>query len=165
MKPAERAKQAGAALIVSLVILAILSMLGISTMRRSINELTYAGDAADSYRSFQLAEAGTDAAIEWLQSESGQLLFSGSEKTLDFAAKDPNPLDGFGADTPEVTVALVGRRDTNCPRRRNGSSEDIVGCTSFEIDSVHAPATATAAKGAARTSLTEGISQQVIRRR
>jgi len=68
----------------------------------------------------------------------------------------------MGADAPTVTIVVSGDRDGNCSRTEFASSDDLIGCGAFEIVSTHAPDTATV-KGGARTTLVEGIAQQVVR--
>jgi type IV pilus assembly protein PilX len=63
-------KQAGAALIVSLVILLALTMIGITSMKSSSTELTMAGNLRESALAFQAAEAGLDTADNILQARN-----------------------------------------------------------------------------------------------
>lgn len=60
-------RQAGAALVVGLVLLMVLTVLAISTMRTATLELTMAGNAQYRENAFQLAEAGLEATIEQIE--------------------------------------------------------------------------------------------------
>jgi len=62
-RPAERKKQSGAALIVGLVLMMVLTVLAVSTMRTATLELAMAGNAQYREKSRQLAEAGIADAI------------------------------------------------------------------------------------------------------
>ena len=56
-------KQSGAALIVSLILLMVLTVLAISTMRTASLELLMAGNAQYRESAFQLAQTGIDAVV------------------------------------------------------------------------------------------------------
>ena len=57
------AHQQGAALVVGLVLLMVLTVLGISTMRTATLEATMAGNAQFQERAFRLAETGVDVTL------------------------------------------------------------------------------------------------------
>ncbi len=156
-------REAGVVLIISLIILAVLSILGISTMRMSISELQVAGDTEDANRAFQSAQAGLDAALGILQNESNILFFTGSRYTINFSIRSPNPLEGMSTDTPTVEVLVSGDRDGVCARTASASSADILGCGAFEIVSTLTPDDPGSAKGGAETILREGVAQEVIK--
>lgn len=56
-------KQSGAALIVSLILLMVLTVLAVSTMRSASLGLLMAGNAQVRQNAFQLAQAGIDAVV------------------------------------------------------------------------------------------------------
>lgn len=145
-----------------LIVLALLTLLGISTMRVSISELQVVGDTEDKARSFQAAEAGLTAATALLADAPETLMFRGGSAEVDFTALNPNPLAGMGGDTPTVTMIVSGERDGSCARTEFVSSADLLGCGAFDIVSTHEP-DSQALRGGARTRLTTGITQQVIK--
>jgi type IV pilus assembly protein PilX len=59
----QKGKQSGAALIVSMVLLMVLTMLAISTMSTASMEVTMAGNKQFANNAFQLAETGNDEFI------------------------------------------------------------------------------------------------------
>ncbi len=62
-------RQRGAALIVGLVLMMVLTLLAISTMRTSTLELAMAGNAQYHEQATQLAEAGIEDAISQIENE------------------------------------------------------------------------------------------------
>ena len=58
-----RSKQAGATLIVGLVLLLVLTVVGVSGMNTATMEVTMAGNAQFQQDAFQLAESGIDTSI------------------------------------------------------------------------------------------------------
>jgi Tfp pilus assembly protein PilX len=149
-------------LLISLVLLAVLSILGISAMQMSIRELKLASDLEDRDRSFHAAEAGINAAVTYMRSDSLVLAFSGEQITANFNRMSRNPLAKLGDDLPTVEIQVAGDRDGTCTRTEDASSDDLVGCGAFEVVSTHAPES-DSVKGGARTTLAQGISQEVIR--
>lgn len=154
--------QQGVALVVALVILVVLSVLGISAVRVTVNDLQIAGDTEDSQRSFQAAEAGLAAGFSLVIDNPDTLVFQGGSNAIDFSAISPNPLDHLGSDTPVVTVAASGDPNGSCSRSTIASSADMIGCAAFELSSTHAPADPSVIKGGAMTVLRKGVTQQVI---
>jgi len=59
-----RQRQSGAALIVSLILLMVLTVLAISTMRTASLELLMAGNAQYRESAFRLAQSGIDAVVQ-----------------------------------------------------------------------------------------------------
>jgi hypothetical protein len=102
----------GAALITSLVILAVLGApgLGVSTMTATTTELQIANDMEAEARSFQAAEAGLTAAARMIL--DGVLSPDTDVGEIDFSSFDPNPLADMGTDLPVVdhTGSPGGRR-------------------------------------------------------
>lgn len=155
-------RDTGAALLISLVLLAVLSILGISAMQMSIRELKLASDMEDRDRSFHAAEAGINAAVTYLRTDSLALAFSGEQVSVNFKRMSPSPLANLGDDLPVVTIEVAGDRDGTCARTGLASSDDLVGCGAFELTSTHAPVSVSV-KGGATTTLAQGVSQEVIR--
>ena len=67
------ARQRGAALVVGMIMLAILTLLAITAMNTSSTELVMAGNEQFRERAFQMAEAGIEQAVRKLASgEAGR---------------------------------------------------------------------------------------------
>ena len=63
-KKSPRQRQSGAALIISLILLMVLTVLAISTMRTASLELLMAGNAQYRESAFRLAQSGIDAVVQ-----------------------------------------------------------------------------------------------------
>ena len=149
-------------MIVSLIVLSVLALLGISTMTATTTELQIASDMEAEARSFQAAEAGVTAATTVVFGDADLLAFAGDSVVIDFAALNSNPLADMGTDTPVVKAMVSGDPNGKCERSESASSDDLIGCGAFEVVSRHAPSTAGQARNAAATTLRLGISRQVI---
>lgn len=157
----------GAALITSLIILAVLALLGVSTMTVTTTELQIATDMEAEARSFQAAEAGLTAAARLIldgvispDTDAGVInfdaLFEGDE-----AAN--NPLADMGADLPVVEIPAAPTEDGGCARSPNASSADQITCSSFILVSTHTSASAGQARAGASTTLQLGLSREETR--
>jgi type IV pilus assembly protein PilX len=62
--PNTRSRQRGAALIVGLILLLVLTVLGVSTMRTAALELVMAGNVQFRENAFQLASSGLDTVLQ-----------------------------------------------------------------------------------------------------
>lgn len=111
--------QGGAALVVSLVLLMVLTVLAISTLRTSSLELLMAGNAQYRENAFQLAQSGIEAALR-----DGDPVI-----TADCAAPD--------VQAPVVVAALGGRYQNRlCYRGESlspGNSASLVPTFNFEV--------------------------------
>ncbi|ESQ16965.1 MAG TPA: hypothetical protein DDY14_12505 [Chromatiaceae bacterium] len=159
---APRTRLRGVALVISLIILFVLALLGVSTMSTTTMQLRIASDTEMQARSFQAAEAGVAAAMTLAFDDPGMLIFEDDSAVVNFAAMDPNPLSHMGQDIPAVTVVVSGDRVGSCERSERASSSDIIGCSAFDLVSTHASGGADVARNAATTTLRLGISQQII---
>lgn len=103
--PARRGRQRGAALIVGLVLLMVLTVLAVSAMRTATLDLTMAGNAQFRENAFQLAESGIRATLRRVETSAINL-----DALPDCPAK-PRPWSDVDlAWDPAVTVpALKGR--------------------------------------------------------
>jgi hypothetical protein len=163
MTTSPRTTQCGVALVLSLIVLAVLSVLGISAMRMSVGELQIAGDTENTNRSFQAAEAGITAGLDLIVNDPSNLSFTQGSNLIDFSAVSPNPVAHLGDDAPAVTIRISGDPDGTCARSEDASSADLVGCGAFELSSTHAADSATLLKDGATTVLRKGVTQQVIK--
>jgi type IV pilus assembly protein PilX len=63
LRPGTRARQSGAALIVGLILMLVVTVLGVSGMNMATLELTMASNAQSQQDAFQAAETGIDVAL------------------------------------------------------------------------------------------------------
>lgn len=82
-------KQTGAVLLVSMVILVALTMLGVTSMKGSLTELTMAGNLRESGLTFQAAEAGLKSAEQIVNNSTSLTIFNGSTSLLSLSDIDP----------------------------------------------------------------------------
>lgn len=82
---------AGSALIISMLLLTVLSLLGVSAMRTTSMQERMAGNLKDRASAFQAAEAGLRAGEAWVTSNTGSL--AGTQSTILTAWEPTNPLD------------------------------------------------------------------------
>jgi Tfp pilus assembly protein PilX len=148
----------GAALITSLIILAVLALLGVSTMTATTTELQIANDMEAEARSFQAAEAGLTAAAHMVL--DGVLSPDTDVGAIDFSSFTPNPLADMGSDLPVVTIPAAPVEDGGCARSPNASSADQILCSSFVLVSTHRSASAGKARAGASTMLMLGLSRE-----
>jgi len=120
--------QNGAVLIVSMVILVALTMLGVTSMKSSLTELTMAGNIRESGLTFQAAESGLSFAEGIIDdTKSIPTTFDDSDGFLSATALDPDYLkESVWASAPTASVKLsniksnpkfiihyIGERSTN----------------------------------------------------
>jgi Tfp pilus assembly protein PilX len=146
--------QAGSALFVSLIILALLAILGTSTMTGSITGLRIANNTSQVVESFQNAEAGVNATMSLVGTTNDP--FNGSDSSDPFSniSVSESPLYGIG--DVSVSTALVEEAGT-CARSQQGWSNNQINCEYYRVDSVHS-----ASGTGVATSVHQGVRRQVI---
>ncbi|MBK1631395.1 hypothetical protein CKO31_11710 [Thiohalocapsa halophila] len=160
----------GFALIASLIILAMLALLGAASMTATNTEIQISSSMEDSARSFHAAEAGVSAGAAAVFDDTGQLDFVGDSTQLDFSSASPDPLAHLHNDTPTdahndlptVTAVVSGDPEGKCARSEWASSDDLIGCGAFDLVSAHSSGDADSARGHVTTTLRLGISRQII---
>jgi Tfp pilus assembly protein PilX len=173
MKPVTRNSPkgpSGFALITTLIVLALMSLLGVVSMNATKTELRMAANFEDESRSFQAAEAGLNAAALLALSDGTTLAFAGNSTQIDFTQLNPNPLAHLANDTPTathndmptVTAIISGDPEGKCARSATASSDDLIGCGAFDLVSTHASANTTSERLGASTTLRFGIARQII---
>ncbi|MCP4002043.1 MAG: hypothetical protein GY727_14125 [Gammaproteobacteria bacterium] len=109
----QRHYQSGAALIVSMVLLLVLTILAISTMRTASLEIAMAGNAQFADKAFQLAEMGLDQHIAVAREPENAGICDIPDDTAvtacDLVDEDVAEMDG------SFTTESVYVSDTNCP--------------------------------------------------
>lgn len=120
-------RQQGAALIVGLILLLVLTLLGVSNMNMTTIELKMAANTQNQNHCFQVAEAGIGRSVN---------AATGQPYAVNFATQQDQPNIGLVADNPyaSATVGAVFRGQTSgatCP----GSSIRKFSCIHFEIQS------------------------------
>jgi type IV pilus assembly protein PilX len=129
-RPRGKAAQAGATLIVGLVLLLVLTVLGVSTMNTATLEVTMAGNTQFQQDAFQAAETGIDLSI--------------SRLSIPGPAADPIPVTplGDGSYFTQASKSCV----TTTPVPHGAFSGDVVQAWHFDIT-----ATGTGPRNAAGT--------------
>jgi len=121
------AQQTGAVLVVSMVILVSLTMLGVTSMKGALTELTMAGNLRESGLTFQAAEAGLVFSENLIQSTTSKTEFNGTTSLLDKSDVDPDYMDKASWDnateasvslegisvSPKYIIRYIGDRNTN----------------------------------------------------
>ncbi len=176
-------KQTGSALVVTLVILIVLTLLGVSSLSTSVMQLTISGNIQESVASVQKAQSGIDALLSAKPGSSEDALqdrwFINNTNCPLSLAPDPSDwcIDGlskFGSNpisTIEDDATLEGEvttmvrfppenRQIECSScfSRAGSSTDQVFFEIFEITSVHRLAST-----GAETRLKHGVSTNIAK--
>jgi len=127
LKNCGRQKQQGAVLLVSMVILVALTMLGVTSMKSSLTELTMAGNLRESGLTFQAAEAGLKSAESVIEATRSLATFDGSTSLLNEASEDPDYLNSTSwtnatsanvvlqniNTAPKYIIRYIGERDSN----------------------------------------------------
>lgn len=134
-------KQRGAALVVGLIMLVVLTILAITGMNVASTELVMAGTEQDRVRAFSAAETGVERAARALDDVPAT---PGSEVTVaatDVDGSSLNAATGDATERYETTTRFRGGSQI-CP---NSSTQDVVSFH-FEIESE-----GTAARGATST--------------
>lgn len=120
-------KQRGAALVVSMVMLMVLTVLAVSTMRTAGLELLMAGNEQYAQNAFQLAETG----IERHMAETIDNLDTGKcTGTNDVGAAACDKTDINVGDMGSYTTRGVWRRESSCT---NMSSEGVYIAFNYEV--------------------------------
>lgn len=88
--PATSGRVRGAALVVGLLILLVITIIGLSSMRSTLLEERMAGNLRDRARAFEAAEAALRAAEGWLLSQSSRPLTNTGSPYI-WTANGPDP--------------------------------------------------------------------------
>ena len=133
-------RQQGVALVVSLLFLLVVSVISVMAASGSALGLKMSVNMADSYSSFQSAEAGVIATLA-LSGDAVNDPFDGADTPDPFAAFNPStdhPLRGLndGANMVDVSVIMT-TASTSCPRSETGSSVGLFECDYYRIESEH----------------------------
>ena len=121
-------RQQGAALIVGLVLMTVLTLLAVSTMRTATLELAMAGNAQYHEQAVQLAETGIEDALRRLETNALVPLAQNDWNTT-FTA--PVEIDGVSQGRYEVTIKYLNQ----CGNPPTGSQGGPVQGHFYEIES------------------------------
>ncbi len=119
-EPMSRTAERGAALVIALLLLTILTLLAITGMRTAVAELWMAGSEQFHRRAVEAASAGVEAAVAKLRAIRG----------ADVGA----PIDGASGDAPYTATIRRAGTEASLP---GASAEKFVG-KHFEIESTGA---------------------------
>jgi type IV pilus assembly protein PilX len=166
----------GSALIIALLILIVMTILGISTVTTSTQEMIMAGNTQDSSSSFQASESGITGTMSLVATSNDP--FDGKDHTDDkddskfnafydttspFNKKSTHPLYDVEKTGDNIAVNITihvpidGVTEVTCPRKARGSSVDIVTCENYVLDSTH-----TSSSTGAHTKIAEGTSREIL---
>ncbi len=146
--------QRGSTLFVTLVVLALLMILGTSTITSSIVDVRIAGNTKETFESFQKADAGVNAVVSLVGTANDP--FDGASHADPFAdfAADESPIKNIADLTVSTTLTQsVGA----CGRSEVATSASKVACEFYEINSNHASTTS-----GANNAVVQGMRRQVI---
>lgn len=124
-----RIYEQGAALIIGLVLMMVLTLLAVSTMRTSTLALAMAGNAQYHAQATQLAETGIKDALERINSEI-IFLNAADDWQESFSAVVEIPGGGSDLGRYDVTVSFI--ESGSAPA---GSSQEVIEAHYFEIES------------------------------
>ncbi len=148
------AQQRGAVLFVSLIILALITMLGTQTLSTGMNELKLANNTDIMMESVQNADAGVGATMSLINTANDP--FNGTDNNDPFAnfSNADHPLKNLS----NVAVATSLTRSAGvCSRKVNASSSNTVACEYYEVLSRDIQANT-----GVTTTVRQGVSREVI---
>ena len=146
--------QQGAVLFVSLIILALITMLGVSTLSGGMTELKIAKNNDQMHESVQNADAGVGGTMSLINTADDP--FDGVSHADTFAgiAAEDHPLKNLA--TVAVSSVFV-RRAGVCSRSQSGFSNGKVECEYYEVVSQDAQANVGVV-----TTVRQGVRREVI---
>lgn len=146
-------RQKGSSLFVALIMLALLMILGTSTINSSMLELRAAGNTKVIVDGFQRADAGVSATMDLADTASNPFnSTSVGDPFANIAAAD-KPLKNV----PHVAVSVaLNQAAGTCARSASASSASQIACEYYEVTSQHAAA------AGGNATLRQGVSRQVI---
>lgn len=147
--------QRGATLFVSLIVLVLLTILGVTTLNSSIMGLRVAGNTQARMDALQKADAGISATMSLSNSPTDNP-FNGTSSANPFAGISTalNPLKDI--DNVTVSSQLI-HAETACARSERGSSSSTLACEYYEVTSSYdVPTTGVAAE------VRQGVQRQII---
>lgn len=148
----------GAALVIALLLLTILTIIGLSGTSSSIFELRMAGNTQDFYHSFQSADAGVSATMALSNTAADPFVGGDPGDVFDPTADLSGPLTAVNGSPGNVGVSIkLILTDVECPRAEDGSSTDLLDCEYYRVNSAH-DNTGTGA----RTRLYQGVGKELI---
>ncbi|MEM1110593.1 MAG: PilX N-terminal domain-containing pilus assembly protein [Pseudomonadota bacterium] len=151
-------KQAGVALVVTLLFLLVLSLLSIVAARNSAIGLRISGNMQDAFSSFQSAEAGALGVL--LLTDTAADPFNGSDTLTPFASfssSGTHPLRNLNDSSSSVDVDVFFRNaGLACPRSSAPSTLGLLECDYYRVESEHAVAQK------ARSKVNMGVVKTVI---
>ena len=131
--------QRGVALVVALLFLLVVTVISVIAASNSSLGLKMSANLADSFSSFQSAEAGVLAVLSLAGTANDP--FDGDDTADPFSAFDPNTnhplrfLNG-GADTVDADVFLIVPA-TECPRNTTAASVGLFDCDYYRVKAEH----------------------------
>ena len=152
--------QRGVALATALIFLVVVTIIAVTAANNSSLGLKMSANMQDSYRSFQIAEAGLYGALGLAGSANDP--FRRQDDLTPFQGVSPHPLrniDATPANIPldvDVFLISIARPCPRPPSATGGSSVGVFDCDYYRINSEHD------APGRARTQVEMGVVKTVI---
>ena len=151
----ERKAQGGVALVVALLFLLVVTIISVIAASNSSVGLKMSANMADSYDSFQSAEAGIIATLGLAGNANDP--FRGRYLNDPLAGISPHPLAGLNDGPGAVDVDLfITNSATACPRSETGSSVGLFDCDYYRIAAEHK------VQKQARTKVQLGVVKTII---
>lgn len=146
--------QKGAVLFVSLIILALITILGVSTLSGGMTELKIAKNNDQMLESVQNADAGVGGAMSLVNTANDPFDGVGHDDVFAGIADEDHPLKNVS--TVAVSSDFV-RRAGVCSRSQSGFSNGKVECEYYEVVSQDTQASVGVA-----TTVRQGVRREVI---
>lgn len=148
-----RGRQQGSSLFVALVMLALLMILGTSTINDSMLELRAAGNTKVIVDGFQRADAGISATMDLADTANNPFNSTSMGDPFANITAANKPLNNV----PNVAVSVaLNQTAGTCARAEAASSASQISCEYYEVTSQHSAA------AGGNTTLRQGVSRQVI---
>jgi Tfp pilus assembly protein PilX len=102
-----RKRQKGVVLLIALTVLVAMSLAGVALMRSVDNTVVIAGNLAFKQSSLQVADYGTQQAVNWLANNAaGTTLYNSNDQAGYFSLRPPDDPDWFGTDVWSRSAVL-----------------------------------------------------------
>jgi len=100
-------KQLGMALVISLILLVILTMLGLSSIQGTMTEIAMSGNLRESDLSFQASEVGLISAEEYIENSISKTVYDNLNGLYSKASVDPDYFDDTNWASVQISSASI----------------------------------------------------------
>ena len=102
-----KTKSSGFVLVLSLILLVVLTMLGLSSMQGTMTEIAMSGNLRESNLSFQAAEIGLVSAEEYIKNSTSKTVYDDTNGLLSMTAVDPDYFDDTNWTNVQLSTATL----------------------------------------------------------